>query len=509
MALALRKRTSHGAGGAGALGPLPLPTFDFSRSTFGGLLGPGGMLSELATPTLRLGVTGLARAGKTVFITSLVRNLVREARLPFFVASAQGRIVRAYLEPQPDHDVPRFAYEDHLAALAADPPEWPQSTRRISELRVTIEYRSQHPFWRQLGDQRLHVDIVDYPGEWLIDLPLLGQSYRDWCDSSLARLERPGRTAAAKDVIDFIRGLQTEGPRDEQAALDGAKLFTRYLLAERHSGAFEPTLGPGRFLLPGELEGSPLLTFLPVPAPSGTAPRGSMRELLEGRYRSYVKKVVEPFFRDHFARLDRQIVLVDALSAIDRGSAALSDLEATLASVLGAFRTGDRSLLAMFRPRRIDRILLAATKADHVPRSSHDRLETILAGLTARAAERARYSGAEVRAMAIAALRATQEAEVNRGAPEPALLGVPLPGERIGHETFDGRRKVALYPGDLPSSLDEALAAEPSTGTDRDVALVRFRPYRIGPDTATGAAQPWPHIRLDRALEFLLGDRLE
>jgi predicted YcjX-like family ATPase len=231
--------------------------------------------------------------------------------------------------------------------------------------------------------------------------------------------------------------------------------------------------------------------------------------MLEGRYRSYVKKVAEPFFRDHFARLDRQIVLVDALSAIDRGSAALADLEATLVSVLAAFRTGDRGLLSMFLPRRIDRILLAATKADHVPRSSHDRLEAILGGLTARAAERARFSGAEVRAMALAALRATQEAELKRGSGMPALVGVPLPGERIGEDTFDGARKVALYPGDLPASLTEALQRSPPTGRERDVSLVRFRPHRIGPDGVDGSPQPWPHIRLDRALEFLLGDRLE
>jgi predicted YcjX-like family ATPase len=161
----------------------------------------------------------------------------------------------------------------------------------------------------------------------------------------------------------------------------------------------------------------------------------------------------------------------------------------------------------MFRPR-IDRILFAATKADHVPRSSHDRLEALLAGLTARAADRARFTGADVRALAIAALRATQEAELKRGAPEPALLGVPLPGERLGAETFDGRRKVALYPGDLPASLEEALKRPAPTGRDRDLSLVRFRPTRVGPDDAGGAPQPWPHIRLDRALDYLLGDRL-
>ncbi|MEZ5818282.1 MAG: YcjX family protein [Hyphomicrobiaceae bacterium] len=486
-----------------------MPTFDFPRSTLAGLIGPGGALSELTTPTLRLGVTGLARAGKTVFITALVRNLLREARLPFFTAAAQSRIVRAYLEPQPDHDVARFAYEEHLGALASQPPIWPESTRRISELRVTVEYQSQHPVWRHLGERRLHIDIVDYPGEWLIDLPLLSQSYGEWSAASLDRMKAPGRTVQAHDVLSFIEALDPDAPMDEQAMLKGADLFRLYLEAERSSGTFEPTLGPGRFLMPGDLAGSPLLTFLPVSPSQRAAPRGSLRDELGKRYRSYVQRVVEPFFRDHFARLDRQIVLVDALSAIDRGGAALHDLEATLAQVLSAFRTGDRGMLSFFLPRRIDRILFAATKADHVPRASHDRLEAILGGLTARAADKARFTGAEVRAIALAALRATQEAELKRGAAETALVGVPLPGEQIGGETFDGRRKAALYPGDLPRTLEEATRPVPAAATERDVVLVRFRPPRIGLDAPDGSPQPWPHIRLDRALEFLLGDRLE
>ena len=88
------------------------------------------------TPTLRLGVTGLAGAGKTVFITALVHNLAAGGRLPFLAAQAEGRLLRAWLEPQPDDALPRFDYEAHCAALAANPPRWPESTRRISELRI-------------------------------------------------------------------------------------------------------------------------------------------------------------------------------------------------------------------------------------------------------------------------------------------------------------------------------------------------------------------------------------
>ncbi|MBN9353332.1 MAG: YcjX family protein, partial [Hyphomicrobium denitrificans] len=108
-------------------------------------------LGNYLTPCVRLGVTGLSRAGKTVFITALVRNLVSGGRLPFFSADAEHRIVRAYLEPQPDDSVPRFDYEAHLHDLLSVPPSWPDSTRRISELRVTIEYQSTSLLKRFVG----------------------------------------------------------------------------------------------------------------------------------------------------------------------------------------------------------------------------------------------------------------------------------------------------------------------------------------------------------------------
>src|SRR3984885_3829568 len=75
---------------------------------------------NLFTPTVRLGITGLSRAGKTVFITALVHGLVRSGRFPVFEALNEERIVRAWLAPQPDDAVPRFDYESHLAALVKD-----------------------------------------------------------------------------------------------------------------------------------------------------------------------------------------------------------------------------------------------------------------------------------------------------------------------------------------------------------------------------------------------------
>src|SRR5690606_36463944 len=78
--------------------------------------------------TLRLGVPGLARSGKAVFITARVNALLSGGRLPLFEAYASGRLARARLAPQPDDAVPRFAYEEHLAALTGgEARHWPES----------------------------------------------------------------------------------------------------------------------------------------------------------------------------------------------------------------------------------------------------------------------------------------------------------------------------------------------------------------------------------------------
>ncbi|MEQ1771667.1 MAG: YcjX family protein, partial [Devosia sp.] len=128
------------------------------------------------TPTLRLGVTGLSRAGKTIFITALVHNLLNGGRLPGFSAMANGRFIGARLAEYPDATIPRFAYEQHLEALTSKSPHWPESTRRISQLRLTLRFASNSWLSGWTGPTTLNLDIVDYPGEWLLDLPLLSLS---------------------------------------------------------------------------------------------------------------------------------------------------------------------------------------------------------------------------------------------------------------------------------------------------------------------------------------------
>lgn len=478
---------------------IPLTTLAASTSAY---------LSDAMTPTLRLGVTGLSRSGKTVFITALVRNLVSGGRLPFLRSDAEGRIESACLEPQPDDSVPRFDYEAHLESLQSDPPQWPDSTRRISELRVTITFKAANRWRRALGSRRLHVDIVDYPGEWLIDLAMLDQDFRTWCQEALALAREPARFAAAAPLLSFLGGLQHGTTADEHLALEGAKVFTAYLKSARAMESVS-TLGPGRFLLPGDLEGSPLLTFFPID-PDAPALNKTFQAMLERRFESYKSLAVRPFFKDHFARLDRQIVLVDVLSQLNGGPTAVADLERALAGVLNAFRPGTNSWLSLITGRRIDKLLFAATKADHLHHHSHDRLEAILRLITDRACERAEGAGAQVGVIALAALRATQEVEARDGdALLGCLKGVPMPGERVGARVFDGHEAAVLFPGDLPADPARALGVTGESALALpEAAFIRFRPPRLYPAGADGIVKPAPHIRLDRALDFLIGDWL-
>ncbi len=454
-----------------------------------------GTMNQLSAPfvdpVIRLGVTGLSRAGKTVFITGLVANLLQRGRMP----QLQGahRIEAAFLQPQPDMTLPRFAYEDHLAALTGDDPRWPASTRAVSELRVSFRVAPSGLFAAISGPRVLHLDIVDYPGEWLLDLSLLDKSYGEWSEEVLGRIAKRAQAAA---FMAIARAEDGSLALDEGRAQALAGAFTVYLHAAREAGFADCT--PGRFLLPGDLAGSPVLTFAPLPMPASVGRRSLWREM-ERRFEGYKARVVKPFFRMHFARIDRQVVLVDVLGAIHAGPAAVEDLRRTMAEVLAAFRPGRNGWLSsLLGGRRVERILFAATKADHLHQAQHGRLTAIMEAMLREARSRADFAGAMTAAMSVASLRATVEDVIVRN------------GERL--EAVRGRllttgKQAAMYAGELPG--DPARLLSPAregavAWLDAEFGLMEFAPARVSLRPGEGP----PHIRLDRAAQFLIGDWL-
>ncbi len=449
---------------------------------------------EMFEPVLRLGVTGLSRAGKTVFITSLIANLLDRSRMPGL--EANPLITAAFLQPQPDDTIPRFAYEQHVQALNSPTPHWPESTSSISQLRVSLRTRPTGLLRAMKGPKTLHIDIVDYPGEWLLDLPLLKQSYAEWSELALQQAHTPARAKLACDWLAMLPEYDPSAKLDEPRAQELSRAFTAYLQAARSAGF--SNCAPGRFLLPGDLKGSPALTFAPLQRPQKLRSK-TLYGAFERRFEAYKKKIIKPFFRDHFAKIDRQIVLVDALGAIDNGPEAVEDLRLALSQILPGFRPGKNNILSMITGRKVEKILFAATKADHIHHSQHPQLTGFLEAMLQGEKDAANWKGASTQALSLAAVRATVEQSVKHDGEMLDLVRGTL---------METGKEVALFPGTLPADpsrlLTPARQGAAEWPDDIHYSLPAFAPPKPGTEAPHGLA----HIRMDKAAEFLIGDKL-
>ncbi len=439
---------------------------------------------------VRLGVTGLSRAGKTVFIGSLVHHLLHPSRLKLLSVVAEGRYDAAMLQPSPGGSVPRFPYETVVQDLigAPDrPPRWPDGTKSVSELRLSIRFRSPMALGFETS-RTLHLDIVDYPGEWLLDLPLMSMDYATWSRRAVVEAQTGGRRALSAEWLALGRSMRTDAPVDEPAIIRAVEAYRAYLHAARDAPERFAMLQPGRFLLPGEMAGAPALTFLPLPEVNGRTGRDTLGRLMADRFESYKREIAEPFFENHLKRIDRQVVLVDLLDHLAAGPESLADLKTAIDGTLGAFRHGESSWLSLLFGNRIGKVLFAATKADHLPNVDHQRLADLLDALVGDTARRLSYSGAGIRTEALAALRVTREADIQTPSGRwPGVAGLPTDSDQIEE----------VLPGALPATLDAVSGGQ-------DFSPVAFRPM---PNTMRPDQGP-PSLRMDRVLEFLLGDTL-
>lgn len=425
---------------------------------------------------LRLAVTGLRRSGKTVFTTALAWHLLHGDGLPFFRPVHEGRYRGAQTLDPPG---PPFPLDMTLEALRASPPRWPAPTRALSTLRLELSATaSGYASWLQpVG--RLVLDIVDYPGEWLLDLALLERDFAAFSVLSLALAQSPGRMPAASG---FLALLQETSERDDVVAADRlARAFAGYL--RRAQAEDFALLLPGRMV--EEETAAGFAPFAPLPDRFAGSP---LWQRMAERYDAYRETVVHPFYDRWFSRFDRQIVLIDLLSLLNRGPAHFDDTRRALALVLDHFRYGRSGLLGRLFAPRIDRVLFAMSKADHVAPNQHANARQLLQLLIQEAARTPAIEGVEHEVMALAALRST---DVVRTEHQGQLLSC------VRGWLADEDRETVLFPGEIPHELPQA----------RDWTEKRFRFRRFAPRRLTEAG-PDTHIRLDRALDWLIGDRL-
>ncbi|MGA7490760.1 MAG: YcjX family protein, partial [Xanthobacteraceae bacterium] len=378
-----------------------------------------GNLSELAGgATVWLAVTGLSRSGKTVFITSLIHNLLSSLhnpnRTPLLGVVGERRLIAASLEDARAPRLPRFPYLDNIEKMAG--PDWPERTADISEIGIEIRFAPAGALGKLLSEitgspANVTIRIVDYPGEWLLDLPLLAQSYPKWSRATLRSLRRGIRAEIARDFLAFIAQHPPHETAREEVAKEAHDLYRAFLLEARDRHGLS-LLQPGRFLCPGTLEDASYLWFAPLDIDEGadTFAAHTLGALMAERFEVYKREAVTPFYRDHFHHYSRQIVLVDVLRALLAGRDAFEDTRLALDAILESFRYGHGGILSkLLLGPHIDKVLFAATKADHVPDIQRDHLAALLRNMAAFPALEVKSSNAQFEVMALASVISTTE----------------------------------------------------------------------------------------------------
>jgi uncharacterized protein len=429
---------------------------------------------RLRAGTLRIGVTGLSAAGKTTFITSLINQLENHQRGLLARRKPFDRLESVRWQ-RDSLDRP-FPYLESLAALARDPSEWPASTCDLSRVVIDLRFRTQGLIGKLKPTRTLRLEILDYPGEWLLDLPLLELNYGQWCEQMRSWLASEPRRSLAGELLGSLQALQPETAHDPVLLKSLVRQWTDFLRRSRSEAGLSRNQ-PGRFLLPGSGVAEQMLQFVPLlsaNAHSAGAPE-SWWAVCEARFNYYRDYIVRGFYAEHFSKLERQILLVDMLSPMDAGQPALLDLKAALESVLGSFRYGQGSFLSRFFSPRIRQLAVCATKVDQVVPAQQRAVQRCLEDLVTDSLAEVRHGGVKVRGFPLAAVRAA------------SAEGDALVGGLVGETGW-----VRYRPGSIPEHLPLDMAVE-------GPALFRLRP-----PPGLHRNEPFPHYRMDDLLHWLI-----
>ncbi len=452
----------------------------------------GKAYDRLLDKRVVLGVTGLSGSGKSSFITSLVYQLInfQHATLPSFSPITQGRFMGCSLKNITTGEA-LFDYDSAIDALASAEPRWPVSTVDYSHLLLEIRYRPRSTLFTRPGKQyrTLYLEIRDYPGEWLVDLPLVTQSFYNWSRECHQLFNQQPRKDLLGNLLPLIESINPVSTLEPDKLLRVHAEYVKFLKLCKQQGL--SLLQPGRFLLPSE--GEIIEPFFPVimamnydEKTLNKAKPGSWYAVMKKAYEDYVEKQVKPFHQHFFSDIDRQIILIDVLKTLNAGKASMEDLMVTMSRLLGIFEYGQNNIIQRLFSPKIDRVVIAASKIDQVLPAQHENVRALTAAIVREIYRKTSYEQVDVFTEALASVRCTEPVQREQ---TDYLIGV----------LDDGKAGLMRHP-EIPA----ALPSDEQWNSFNDWKLRRLRPP-LNPGLGQGDALP--HVRMDTVIRELLGDK--
>ncbi|HCN99094.1 MULTISPECIES: YcjX family protein [unclassified Methylophaga] len=434
---------------------------------------------------LSIGITGFSGSGKSTFITSLIHQLKysSNANLGGFLPARDERLLN--VELQPLDDLPLFDYQQGIQALAGDPPAWPPSTTHISGCRLIIEFKKKSMLPTFTGEtRRFTLELRDYPGEWLLDIAMLQQDYRQWSMDTAALCSKGIRHQLAEEMQKEFNDLDPLAPIDEQQI---EALFVRYrsfLMTCKTAGL--TFIQPGRALLP---DSSDFPVFIPLfnlqslsPQELDNADDDSLYKVMQQRYKTYLKNFVQPFYKTFFRGIDRQVVLIDVLKALSGGKEKFDDMVIAFSRIIDCYRVGHNAFLNRLFSPQVEKILFLASKPDRILMNQHESLRRLCDDIISHICPQSVRNRIEIETEIAAAVRTTHDHN-----------------DHLTARLLDGQYGELRHPA-IPDKLPDP---------DQWHQLSRWNPpvlrAPLNPDLIMGGRLA--HIRMDKVLRDLIGDK--
>lgn len=446
-------------------------------------------LARLLERRVVVGITGFSGAGKSTLITSVINQLLQyqTASIPGFGPALSNRIRWVKYHPGASGFERNFDYEHYYQQLACEGNQWPASTVDISAATLEIGLlRGPKSNWLAPKEYSLWVELRDYPGEWLMDLLLADMSFIDWCAWCQARFDRHSQLPAIAALRE-IDPLHAAEPARLKQLVESYSAMAQTVFQQAQELRF---VLPGRVLIPqafnlGKLPFVPLFLRNHSKAELINAPADSYFCVLQANFERYKRQWVKPFVEKVFGGLDRQLILVDVLQALQQGPDFTEGLVDALAGISESFSYGKSRPWLQWAMPKIDKVVFAATKIDQIVASEHEAVRQLLGVLVKKAYTQTQQAGAAPAIEAVAAVRASVEQEY---AGQAGIVGLGREGKAVGF----------IHPS-VPAHWPSAAHWQ---------AFGQWQPPQLLPPKGLNFRNhdALPHIRMDSLINSLLGD---
>ncbi len=342
--------------------------------------------------THRFTITGLSRSGKSMLFTSLVTMLKSRSEegyacLPLLRYLPPSQVLDIRIEPIEGYKP--FPQAENLAAL--EQGQWPAATEEAFGFKLIVRLKQTASIKRHVLP---HTDIVfefiDYPGEWITDIPMLSKTYAQWSDSAWAQLSGGPQQHFAHDWKQVVNSFDFEQPPTPERIQHLVHAYRQYLIEAKRQGI--SLLQPGSFLLDSSDFDWQSFGFTPLPSSITSDVSHPWYKAFEQHFGAFQDKWLAPLKQSIFKETDKQIILVDLFEGLNHSRQHLYQLKETLSHLADTFVYGQSGWFSrnVLKKEQIGKVAFVATKADLIPVSQRENLLSLLTQITEGA--RARFT---------------------------------------------------------------------------------------------------------------------